>query len=65
MDRFINFKLLASPLNWVVIITMLILSGIAGHLALQLAGKSAAKAPPVLAGAGEQERLLAAQSVLG
>ena len=65
MDKVINLKLLAHPMNWFIVLTMLVMAGIAGHLALALIGKSAAKPPATMISAGEQERVLAAQSVLG
>lgn len=60
----VNFDLMKHPLNWLIVLTMLVLAGIAGHLAMELIGKSPAK-PAALASAGEQERVANAQSVLG
>ncbi len=34
----LNWSLLKHPLNWVIILLMLILAGIAGHLLLSYAG---------------------------
>jgi hypothetical protein len=34
----LNFDLLKNPLNWAIILLMLIIAGMAGHLALSWAG---------------------------
>jgi hypothetical protein len=34
----LNFELLKNPLNWLIIVFMLIIAGTAGHLLLSLAG---------------------------
>jgi uncharacterized membrane protein len=38
MDKFINVKLLANPLNWLVVWMMVILSAVLGHFILTGAG---------------------------
>lgn len=34
----LNWALLKHPLNWVIVLLMLVLAGIAGHLLLSMAG---------------------------
>lgn len=36
MDSFINIKLLAHPMNWLIILLMLTIAAIAGHELLSL-----------------------------
>lgn len=38
MPKLVNTALLRNPMNWLVVLLMLVLAGIAGHLALSLAG---------------------------
>lgn len=38
----INFKMIAHPMNWVVIILMLVIAGTAGHMLLTLFGINSA-----------------------
>jgi len=42
MESPINWKLIAHPINWIVVILMLVIAGTAGTLLLQLFGKVAA-----------------------
>lgn len=41
----LNWKLAAHPMNWLVVIFMLIIAGMAGHLLLQYFGVNPATAP--------------------
>lgn len=38
MDKIVNVGLLKNPLNWLTVVLMLVLAGIAGHLLLSAAG---------------------------
>lgn len=38
-----NWELLKHPLNWLIVILMLVIAGAAGHLALTLFGANAAE----------------------
>jgi hypothetical protein len=40
----INWPLLKNPLNWVIVLLMLVIAGMAGHYLLALAGISPTKA---------------------
>lgn len=39
----INWQLAKHPMNWVIVLLMLVIAGIAGHLALSFFGVSAAE----------------------
>lgn len=41
----INWELLKHPLNWIIVLLMLVIAGAAGHLALSYFGADAAAAP--------------------
>ena len=45
MESPLNYRMIAHPINWVVIFLMLVLAGIAGHLVLQLLGMTPTPAP--------------------
>jgi hypothetical protein len=38
MESPINWKLVSHPINWIVILLMLVIAGTAGHFLLSLAG---------------------------
>jgi len=38
MDRILNFNILKNPLNWIIVVIVLILGGAAGHFALSWLG---------------------------
>jgi len=38
MDKIINLALLKQPLNWIIVLLMVILAGTAGHFALSWLG---------------------------
>lgn len=40
MDKFINVKVLANPLNWLVVFAILMLLSVFGHFVLTWAGVS-------------------------
>jgi hypothetical protein len=42
----LNWQLLKHPMNYVIVTLMLVIVGIAGHLALSLIGASPSSAPP-------------------
>lgn len=44
MDKVVNVAILKNPLNWVIVLTMVILAGAAGHFALSWLGKEPATA---------------------
>lgn len=44
MDSIINLNLLKNPLNWIIVLLMVILAGAAGHFALSWLGVEPATA---------------------
>ena len=42
MESPINLRLLSHPLNWLIVLLMLVIGGTAGHLLLSLFGQEAA-----------------------
>jgi hypothetical protein len=41
--KLINVALLKNPMNWLIVLLMLVLAGIAGHMLLELAGMEPAQ----------------------
>lgn len=42
METPVNWKIISHPINWVVVLLMLVIAGTFGHLLLSLFGKEAA-----------------------
>lgn len=40
--KIVNWEIISHPMNWLTILVMLVIAGIAGHLVLQWLGKSPA-----------------------
>lgn len=40
----VNWKLITHPMNWIVVLLMLVIAGTAGHLLLTLVGQQASTA---------------------